>query len=89
MRARWRQAVAETSVLELFLSEMPEVGYKWNDDDLRPSKNPLGQHGELSEWCGRLDVAVRPVYENLSGKITLAPTSLESVATAQGGGGYS
>jgi formate dehydrogenase major subunit len=38
-------------VLEMLLSDMPDVGYKWNDE---------GQHGELSDWASRLDVQVRP-----------------------------
>jgi formate dehydrogenase major subunit len=46
-------------VLEMLLSDMPDTGYKWNEQD--ESK----QHGELSDWAARLDVTVRPELKAL------------------------
>ncbi|MDB5964688.1 MAG: formate dehydrogenase, subunit alpha [Polaromonas sp.] len=49
-----RALKSQKMVLEMLLSDMPDQGYKWND------KDETLQHGELSEWAARLDVAVRP-----------------------------
>ncbi|MBT9551140.1 MAG: formate dehydrogenase subunit alpha [Hydrogenophaga sp.] len=46
-------------VLELLLSDMPEQGHKWLDDD------PALPHGELSEWAQREGVTVRPALAAL------------------------
>ncbi len=46
-----RAVKSQKMVLEMLLSDMPDVGYKWNDE---------GQHGELSDWASRMDVSVRP-----------------------------
>ncbi len=49
-----RALKSQKMVLEMLLSDMPEQGYKWNDD------NPASPHGELSDWAGRMQVSVRP-----------------------------
>jgi formate dehydrogenase major subunit len=46
-----RAVKSQKMVLEMLLSDMPDVGYKWNDE---------GQHGELSDWASRMGVTVRP-----------------------------
>ena len=46
-----RAVKSQKMVLEMLLSDMPDQGYKWNDE---------GQHGELSDWAARMDVSVRP-----------------------------
>lgn len=46
-----RARKSQKMVLEMLLADMPAQGQKWND---------AGQHGELSEWCARMDVGVRP-----------------------------
>ena len=48
-----RAIKSQKMILEMLLSDMPEQGYKWNEDD---AKLP---HGELSEWAGRMQVSVR------------------------------
>ena len=51
VRAKSERAVkSQKMVLELLLADMPDAGYKWTDG---------GQHGELSEWCSRMDVTAR------------------------------
>src|SRR5450830_1411232 len=39
-----RALKSQKMVLELLLSDMPDVGYKWNEQD------ESQQHGELSDW---------------------------------------
>ncbi|WP_310627974.1 formate dehydrogenase subunit alpha [Limnohabitans sp.] len=51
-----RAVKSQKMVLEMLLSDMPDTGYKWNDE---------GQHGELSDWASRMDVAVRPELQAL------------------------
>jgi formate dehydrogenase major subunit len=46
-----RAVKSQKMVLEMLLSDMPDVGHKWND---------TGQHGELSDWASRMGVTVRP-----------------------------
>jgi len=46
-----RAVKSQKMVLEMLLSDMPDKGYKWNDQ---------GQHGELSDWASRMGVQVRP-----------------------------
>jgi formate dehydrogenase major subunit len=46
-----RAIKSQKMVLEMLLSDMPDTGYKWNDE---------GQHGELSDWASRMGVTVRP-----------------------------
>ena len=50
-----RALKSQKMVLEMLLSDMPDVGYKWNDDAVSD-----GQHGELSDWAERLGVVPRP-----------------------------
>jgi formate dehydrogenase major subunit len=61
---------SQKMVLELLLSDMPEVGYKWNDSaapsgSTAPSEAGAGQHGELSLWAQRMGVTVRPELQVL------------------------
>jgi formate dehydrogenase major subunit len=58
-----RAVKSQKMVLELLLSDMPEVGYKWNDANAEP-----GQHGELSAWASQLNVTVRPALQVLRRK---------------------
>ena len=51
-----RAKQSQKMVLELLLSDMPEQGYKWTKD---------GQHGELSDWVRKMDVAVRQALQAL------------------------
>ena len=55
---------SQKMVLEMLLSDMPDVGYKWNDAAEAPV-NTTGQHGELSDWADRLGVTVRPQLKAL------------------------
>jgi formate dehydrogenase major subunit len=58
-----RAVKSQKMVVEMLLSDMPDNGYKWNDDH---SASPhAGEHGELSEWAHRLDVQVRPELKAL------------------------
>ena len=54
-----RAVKSQKMVLEMLLSDMPDVGYKWNE------KDESQQHGELSEWAARMDVHVRPELKAL------------------------
>jgi len=54
-----RAVKSQKMVLEMLLSDMPDTGYKWNEAD------ESEQHGELSDWAGRLDVVVRPELKAL------------------------
>ena len=54
-----RAIKSQQMVLEMLLSDMPELGYKWADGDATQ------QHGELSAWANRLDVRVRPALKSL------------------------
>lgn len=54
-----RALKSQKMVLEMLLSDMPDVGYKWNE------KDESLQHGELSEWAGRMAVQVRPALKAL------------------------
>jgi formate dehydrogenase major subunit len=54
-----RAVKSQKMVLEMLLSDMPDVGYKWNE------KDESQQHGELSDWAARLDVKVRPELKAL------------------------
>ncbi len=58
-----RAIKSQKMVVEMLLSDMPDVGYKWNDAD--GSEKNTGQHGELSDWAARLDVTVRPELKAL------------------------
>jgi formate dehydrogenase major subunit len=54
-----RALKSQKMVVEMLLSDMPEVGYKWVGNDA------TRQHGELSEWAARLGVQVRPELKAL------------------------
>jgi formate dehydrogenase major subunit len=60
---------SQKMVLEMLLSDMPDVGYKWNDADeagkAQPAAAAAGQHGELSDWAARTGVTVRPALKAL------------------------
>ena len=54
-----RAVKSQKMVLEMLLSDMPDVGYKWNEAD------ESQQHGELSDWAARMGVTVRPELKAL------------------------
>src|SRR5689334_7253802 len=54
-----RAVKSQKMVVEMLLSDMPDAGYKWIGDDA------TRQHGELSEWAAKLDIAVRPELKAL------------------------
>jgi formate dehydrogenase major subunit len=56
-----RATKSQKMVLEMLLSDMPDVGYKWND--ATSAVTDAGQHGELSLWADKLDVKVRPALK--------------------------
>ena len=71
-----RAVKSQKMVVEMLLSDMPDVGYKWTHDlplplpgEGRdggiPASGTIGQHGELSDWAARLDVTVRPELKAL------------------------
>ncbi len=67
-----RAVRSQKLVLEMLLSDMPDVGYKWNDGESTKaahsgdtSDTAFGQHGELSDWARRMKVTVRPELKAL------------------------
>ena len=65
VQAKSERAVkSQKMVLEMLLSDMPDVGYKWNDAG-GPLEGAVGQHGELSDWAARMAVTVRPELQAL------------------------
>ncbi len=58
-----RALKSQKMVVEMLLSDMPDVGYKWNDAE--GAEKNTGQHGELSEWASRMNVQVRPELKAL------------------------
>ncbi len=58
-----RAVKSQKMVLEMLLSDMPDVGHKWNDAN--GAASDTGQHGELSDWASRMDVTVRPELKAL------------------------
>jgi formate dehydrogenase major subunit len=56
-----RAIKSQKMVLEMLLSDMPDMGYKWNDTNSAISD--AGQHGELSLWADKLNVQVRPALK--------------------------
>lgn len=62
-----RALKSQRMVVEMLLSDMPDAGYKWNDEGLGEAAGgrSVGQHGELSEWAERLEVDVRPAFKAL------------------------
>jgi formate dehydrogenase major subunit len=74
-----RAVKSQQLVLELLLSDMPDMGYKWNDGTARSKgeevealtgsvRLDVGQHGELSDWANRMGVSVRPALQALRRK---------------------
>jgi len=60
VQAKSERAVkSQKMVVEMLLSDMPDVGYKWSETD------ETQQHGELSDWASRLNVTVRPELKAL------------------------
>ena len=59
-----RAVKSQKMVLELLLSDMPDVGYKWTDA-ADSGAEFAGQHGELSDWAERMQVSVRPQLKAL------------------------
>ena len=55
-----RALKSQKMVVEMLLSDMPDVGYKWNDAGQDKPNPNAGQHGELSLWADKLAVQVRP-----------------------------
>jgi formate dehydrogenase major subunit len=67
-----RALKSQKLVLEMLLSDMPDIGYKWNDANDAKDGNAaqdlnaaVGQHGELSDWAAKLSVTVRPELKAL------------------------
>ncbi len=60
-----RAVKSQKLVLEMLLSDMPDTGYKWNDDASDQAQPSAGQHGELSQWAQHMDVQVRPELKAL------------------------
>jgi formate dehydrogenase major subunit len=54
-----RAVKSQQMVVEMLLSDMPDVGYKWSEQD------ESQQHGELSAWAAHLAVSVRPALKAL------------------------
>jgi formate dehydrogenase major subunit len=69
-----RALKSQKMVLELLLSDMPERGYKWNDQD------ESLQHGELSDWAARMGVTVRPELKALRRELPVADMSHPAMA---------
>ncbi|HYP72410.1 MAG TPA: formate dehydrogenase subunit alpha [Variovorax sp.] len=55
-----RAVKSQKMVVEMLMSDMPDVGYKWND-----AEGGAGLHGELSQWAERLNIEVRPELKAL------------------------
>ena len=64
-----RALKSQAMVVEMLLSDMPDVGYKWNDGGTTSRaaglSSVVGQHGELSKWASRMGVSVRPALQSL------------------------
>jgi formate dehydrogenase major subunit len=73
-----RAVKSQKMVVEMLLADMPDQGYKWNDANQVANKDasqPVGQHGELSDWAERLSVQVRPELKSLRREQPSADTS--------------
>ncbi len=76
VQARSERAVkSQKMVLEMLLSDMPDIGYKWND-----AQGSTGQHGELSAWADRMEVQVRPELKALRREQPAADVSHPAMA---------
>ena len=68
-----RALKSQKMVLEMLLSDMPDQGYKWEDDLAKNDQGAAapaaasqpGQHGELTQWASHMQVAVRPQLQAL------------------------
>ena len=71
-----RAVKSQQMVVEMLLSDMPDVGYKWilrqaqgdrneNSPIRAESVEALYQHGELSDWAAELGITVRPQLKAL------------------------
>jgi formate dehydrogenase major subunit len=70
VQAKCERAVkSQKMVLEMLLSDMPDMGYKWTDAGQHMGGDSdaadAGQHGELSDWAARMGVHVRPTFKAL------------------------
>jgi formate dehydrogenase major subunit len=54
-----RAVKSQKMILEMLLADLPELGYKWHEDD---ASLP---HGELSVWAQKVQVKVRPELKAL------------------------
>ncbi|MGA0570080.1 formate dehydrogenase subunit alpha [Variovorax sp. VNK109] len=77
---------SQKMVLEMLLSDMPAQGYKWldgndgNDGDAGKGNAPAPQHGELSDWAGRMQVSVRPALAAIAREPVAADMSHPAMA---------
>ncbi len=76
-----RAQKSQNMVLEMLLSDMPDVGHRWTDGDVlrappmdggfsaaSAASTPSaapGQHGQLSHWAAQQQVSVRPALQAL------------------------
>jgi formate dehydrogenase major subunit len=73
-----RAVKSQAMVVEMLLSDMPQVGYKWNDSER--ASGDSGQHGELSDWAARMGVNVRPSLQALRREQPAADVSHPAMA---------
>jgi len=73
-----RAVKSQGMVVEMLLSDMPDVGYKWNDADGIGKSS--GQHGELSDWAARLNITVRSELKALRREQPKADISHPAIA---------
>ena len=78
-----RAVKSQKMVLEMLLSDMPDVGYKWTDEDTSAATSSVGQHGELSDWAARMDVTVRPALRACWTRICAALSGRVMVSSPQ------
>ncbi|PHM21530.1 MAG: formate dehydrogenase subunit alpha [Curvibacter sp. PD_MW3] len=69
-----RAVKSQKMVLEMLLSDMPDQGYKWDE------QNESLQHGELSQWADHMDVTVRPELKALRREQPAADVSHPAMA---------
>ena len=69
-----RAVKSQKMVLEMLLSDMPDQGYKWDEE------NESLQHGELSQWADHMRVTVRPELKALRREQPAADVSHPAMA---------
>jgi len=69
-----RSVKSQKMVLEMLLSDMPDQGYKWDE------QNESLQHGELSQWADHMRVKVRPELRALRREQPAADVSHPAMA---------